>query len=83
METSYSASRTIMCTKSPAEGSRSPFLLNSGTCLYPVWEHKGATVSDGTGQHEVLLVERMNWVLYVTPQRRDTSPSLFSHFINE
>lgn len=78
METSYSASRTIMCTKSPAEGSRSPFLLNSGTCLYPVWEHKGAAVSDGTGQHEVLLVERMNWVLYVTPQKGHFPISVFT-----
>lgn len=63
--TSYSASRTMMCTKSPAEGRTSPFLLSRGTCLYPVWEHKVAVVSDQKKENmKSSLLQGVNRVLY-------------------
>lgn len=37
---SHLASRTMACTKRPAEGRRFPFLSHRGTCLYPAWERK-------------------------------------------
>lgn len=59
----YSASRTMMCTKSPAEGRRSPFLLSRGTCLYPVWEHKEGAVRDHKQKYQEVFVLRVNWAL--------------------
>lgn len=70
---SYSASRTMTCTKSPAEGRMSPFLLSRGTCLYPVSEHKVAAVNDQKKENMKSSLCR-GWIEFsMLCQRRENS----------
>lgn len=71
--TSHSASRTMMCTKSLAEGRRSPFLLSRGTCLYPVWEHKVVAVSDEKKENMKSSLCSMWIELSMLNQQRESS----------
>lgn len=79
---SHSASMTMMWTKSPAEGRRSPFLLSRGTCLYPVWKYKMVSISDEKKENMKRSLSSV-WTEFSMFNQRAESRELLSLFIYE